>query len=89
MDVPKCEGLHTHVLWCLCVRVCVQALEAEALIPLSMANKMTKLVLAGDKMQVRRDSGCTGGDCSTGIDAIIDTLCLADVKSTTFVLCPL
>lgn len=41
----------------LCVCVCVQALEAEALIPLSMANKMTKLVLAGDKMQVRREQG--------------------------------
>ena len=46
------------------MHVCVQALEAEALIPLSMANKVTKLVLAGDKMQVRREQGRCSGLCS-------------------------
>ena len=46
------------------MHVCVQALEAEALIPLSMANKVTKLVLAGDKMQVRREQGRFSGFCS-------------------------
>jgi len=30
-----------------------QALECEALVPLTLANKETKIILAGDHMQVR------------------------------------
>lgn len=43
------KGLFTHIL----LDEAAQAMECETIMPLALANKSTRIVLAGDHMQVR------------------------------------
>lgn len=45
-----CVGFFTHIF----IDEAAQALECETLIPLSLANEDTCIVLAGDHMQVKQ-----------------------------------
>lgn len=45
-------GLFTHIL----LDEAAQAMECETIMPFALASKTTRIVLAGDHMQVKKDS---------------------------------